>query len=82
MTTNRSTLSTWDADRDEVFFRIVQGAFPASFLAAATALLTSYDDVCTAAEVAPGAGRQEHQPGGAQADGSADRAASPAPRTS
>jgi hypothetical protein len=44
MTTSSTTRSSWTVDRDEVFFRIVAGVFPASYLAAATALLSSYDD--------------------------------------
>jgi hypothetical protein len=36
--------SSWTAERDEVFFRIVVGLFAADFLEAASVLLASYDD--------------------------------------
>jgi hypothetical protein len=39
-----SSRSPWHAERDEVFFRAVQGVFPSPFLEGAGALLASYDD--------------------------------------
>ena len=35
---------SWDSDRDERFFRITARLLPAAFVAAASALLASYDD--------------------------------------
>jgi hypothetical protein len=65
MTTDRNSRSPWTASRDEVFFRIVQAAFPPRFLASATALLASYDDVCetnTLREVTTVAGPHDGTP--------------------
>ena len=39
--------TTWDASRDEAFFRIVQYVFPPALLEAASVLLASYDDVAS-----------------------------------
>jgi hypothetical protein len=36
---------TWNDERDSTFFRIVADLFPAAFVAGASALLSSYDDV-------------------------------------
>lgn len=44
MITSRAYRSPWTAERDEVFFRIVQGLFTVEFLGAASNLLASYDD--------------------------------------
>ena len=35
---------TWDHERDEMFFLVVQRLFSPTFLAGATALLSSYDE--------------------------------------
>ncbi|MDT7550439.1 MAG: hypothetical protein QOE84_2833 [Actinomycetota bacterium] len=45
MLTTRPLATAWNVDRDEVFFRLVQGLFPPAFLEAASGLLASYDDV-------------------------------------
>jgi hypothetical protein len=42
--------TTWDAARDEAFFRIVQYAFPPVLLEAAGVLLASYDDAAPVAD--------------------------------
>lgn len=42
----------WDGDRDERFFRITARLLPAAFVAAASALLASYDDETAAAPAA------------------------------
>ena len=43
MTVSPSVCRTWNAERDEAFFRIVRGLFPPAFLAGADVLLASYD---------------------------------------
>ena len=43
-TCSPSHCTTWIPARDEVFFRIVQGLFPAAFLEGAEVLLASHDD--------------------------------------
>jgi hypothetical protein len=42
--TTRVLHTEWTPARDEVFFRLVQGLFPPTFLEAASGLLGSYDD--------------------------------------
>lgn len=44
MTTTREGRTTWTAQRDEVFFRIVQSLFTPAWLSAAGVMLASYDD--------------------------------------
>lgn len=44
MTSLESIPSTWDGDRDEPFFRITARLLPNGLVAAASALLASYDD--------------------------------------
>lgn len=43
-TCSPSVCSTWIPARDEAFFRIVQGLFPAAFLEGAEVLLASNDE--------------------------------------
>jgi hypothetical protein len=60
MTTLERVPDTWDSDRDEPFFRITARLLPGAFVAAASALLASYDDeparVSVGARRGPGAG--------------------------
>ncbi len=42
--------TTWDAARDEAFFRIVLHVFPPALLEAASSLLASYDDVAVVSD--------------------------------
>jgi hypothetical protein len=44
MLTTRPAPTAWNIERDEVFFRLVQGVFAPAFLEAASGLLASYDD--------------------------------------
>lgn len=44
MATTHTIRTDWTADRDEVFFRIVQSLYPPAWLSAASVLLASYDD--------------------------------------
>lgn len=44
MTTSREGRTPWTAQRDEVFFRIVQSLFSPAWLSAAGVMLSSYDD--------------------------------------
>jgi hypothetical protein len=44
MLTTRPLATPWSVERDEVFFRLVQGLFTPSFLEASSGLLASYDD--------------------------------------
>jgi hypothetical protein len=44
MLTTRPSPTAWSTERDETFFRVVQGAFASAFLEAASGLLASYDD--------------------------------------
>jgi hypothetical protein len=42
--THQDHRASWNASRDEAFFRIVDGLFPPEFLTGAGVLLASYDD--------------------------------------
>ena len=44
MTTLERVPETWDADRDEQFFRITARLLPRALVEAASALLAGYDD--------------------------------------
>ena len=46
-------LTSWNDDRDGVFFRITATLFPATFVYGAGVLLASYDDECARSASAP-----------------------------
>jgi len=57
MTTLETLPGTWDADRDEPFFRITARLLPSAVVAGASALLASYDeDEVVAPRAAPSVG--------------------------
>ena len=62
MTTLEMIPDTWDADRDEVFFRITARLLPSAVVAGASSLLASYDDDVVAPHDAPASATDPQQP--------------------